>query len=179
MIRWKPFEYQGQIYDLTHLHPKTVRYVQPAKDGKPARTYIVDVIFSLHCFTRRIGEDETPDQSLLYADSREARIFDFLRYELSKCLPEIIDDLLQRKCYHGRDNFLTVEMINPQDGSLIEYNIFFAVSRSSKRGVINLFVQSAYVRDSQHASNRPHYKPIRFDIILFNTLNNRPIRPPK
>lgn len=179
MVQWRSFEYGGVVYDLSHLHPKIVHYEQPAKGDKPARRYTVNVIFGLHCFTRGLQEGETPDRSLLYADSREERIFDFLRYELSKCLPEIIEDLPQRKCYHGNDNFFTVEMLNPKDGSAIEYDVFFVVSRSSKKGVLNLYVQSAYMRDRQHASNRPRFKPIGFHIILFNTLNNRPLRPPR
>jgi hypothetical protein len=180
MIRWKPFKYRGDTYDLTHLYPRTVRYEQTAKGNQPSRSYTADVIFSLHCFTRGFREGETPDESLLYADSRECRVFDFQRYQLSKFLPQIVYGLSQRKCYHTeRGNFFSIELLSQEDGSVIEYNIFFTASRSSKKGVVNLFVQSAYVRDSQHSSNRPQKKPIGFHVILFNTLHNRPIKPPK
>jgi hypothetical protein len=64
------------------------------------------------------------------------------------------------------------------DGDLFEYDIFFTVSRSSQRGVLNLFVQSAYVRDQKHW-NRPQLKPISFHFILFNALNGKPIHIPK
>src|ERR1051325_11560567 len=116
MIRWKPFEYQGEIYDLTHLHPRIVQYEQTAKDNRPARYYTVNVICGLHCFTRGRDEWENPDRSLLYSDTRETRIFDFQRYQLSIYLPRIVDELQKRKCYHtGKGNFFTVEMISPQD----------------------------------------------------------------
>ena len=178
MVQWKSFEYKDQIYDLSHLHPRTMEYEQPAKDGKPAHFYVVNVMFGLHCFTRRI--EGTPDKSLIYGDSRENRLFDFSRYELSKCLPEIIGDLPQRRCYHGKENnFFTVAMLNPHDGTVIEYDIFFVVSRSLDKNIINLFVQSAYRRDSLHVDNRPRFQPIGFHIILFNTLHGRRIRPPK
>lgn len=178
MIHWEPFHYEGVAYDLTHLHPKTVEYEQPAIDGsKPPRRYTVDVIFGLHCFTRDFKKGEELASNLLYADSRERRIFDFERYELSKHLPQIVADLPPRKCYHtGKGNFFSVEILNQRDGTKIEYDIFFKASRSSRKGVINLFVQSAYSRDSRHGSNRPRKKPIGFYVILFNTLNNRPFR---
>lgn len=178
-MQWKPFSYRGEIYDLTHLHPRSVTYEQPAKGDAPARVYRVDVIFGLHCFTRGRSQDAPQETALLYADDREARVFDFVRYELSKRLPEIIEGLAQRKCYHtGKGNFFSIEIVR-DDGEVIEYDIFFAASRSSVKGKINLYVQSAYVRDKEHGSNRPAKKPVGFYVILFNTLNNRPIKAPK
>lgn len=179
MIHWKPFEFEGVIYDLAHLHPKSLIYQQAATGGKPEREYKVDVIFSLHCFTRGIKPDEKPHQSLLYADSRERRIFDFGRYALSKWLPQIVDELNRRKCYHsGKGNFFVVEVVTEQ-GEKLEYEIFFEASRASKKGVVNLYVQSAYVRDEAHRGNRPKKKPINFTVILFNVLNNKPIKIPQ
>lgn len=116
---------------------------------------------------------------MLYGDDRETRIFDFVRYELSKRLPEIIEGLGQRKCYHtGEGNFFSVEIIQ-ENGRVIEYDIFFVASRSSLKGKINLSVQSAYIRDAEYASSRPVKKPIGFFVILFNTLNNKPIHTPQ
>ena len=61
MIRCKPFEYRGDVYKLTHLFPRTVRYEQAAKGDQPSLSYTVDVIFSLHCFARGPREGETLD----------------------------------------------------------------------------------------------------------------------
>jgi hypothetical protein len=162
------------------LHPKTVVYQQAAKGEKAAQSYTVNIMFGLHCFTRgpRAGAQQV-DPILLYADSREKREFDFQRYELSKRLPAIVESLPRRKCFHtGKGNFFSIDIIDDQ-GRHFEYDVFFAVSRSS-RGGLNLFVQSAYVRDDLHASSRPHKKPIGFFVILFNTLHDRPIDlPPK
>jgi hypothetical protein len=95
---------------------------------------------------------------------------------LSNLLPGIVRELGNRRCYHtGKENFFTIELADHQ-GNRVEYEIYFTASRSSKRGVINLFVQSAYVRDAQHASNQPHKKPIGFYVILQNVQSNRPIR---
>lgn len=104
---WKPFTLGDECYDLSHLHPRTCRYEQPAKGDKPTRHYTVDVIFSLHCFTRAVLDDEAIDAALLYGDDRETQIVDFQRYELSKRLPAIIESLGSRKCFeHHRSSFL-------------------------------------------------------------------------
>jgi hypothetical protein len=178
VIWWNPFSHQGKVYDLAHLHPKTVVYQQAAKGEKPACSYTVNVMFGLHCFTRGFPRGaQQPHPALLYADSREEREFDFQRYELSKRLPAIVESLPRRKCFHtGKGNFFSIDVVDDQ-GKHFEYDIFFAASRSS-RGGLNLFVQSAYVRDPLHASSRPHKKPIAFFVILFNTLHDRPIKPP-
>ncbi len=181
-MNWKQFVYQGVVYDLSHLHPRSITYTQSAKDGKPERCYNVDVIFSLHCFTREPGVNEAPAANLLYSDDRETRVFDFRRYALSIRLPEIVARLMGCKCFHtGKSNFFTVEIIDDQ-GQKQNYEMYFTASRSSKKGVINLFIQSAYIRDPDYRSNRPkvnHWAKIGFGIILYNTLNNLPIKPPK
>lgn len=180
MIRWVPFQYDGTTYDLSHLHPRSVIFRQAAADGKPEREYAVQVIFGLHCFTRNPKNGEpAPEPALWYSDSRESRIFDFGRYELSKQLPGVIEQLLERKCYHsGKGNFFVVELVTV-DGLKAEYEIYFDASRALIKGIINLYVQSAYVRDQKHAMNRPTRKPIRFQIILFNIANGQSIRIPK
>jgi hypothetical protein len=178
MIHWKPFEFEGTVYDLSHLHPKNHTFRQEAKDGNPERKYVVDVIFGLHCFTRGIKPGEKPDPRLLYADSRETRVFDFRRHHLSKRLPAIVEELHCRKCHHsGKGNFFVIEIVT-EEGECLNYEIYFEASRSSKRGVINLYVQSAYVRDQAHRGNKPKKKTIGFTVILYNTLTNKPIKMP-
>lgn len=132
----------------------------------------------MHCFTRGIKNGEQPDSAMLYRDSRECRVFDVRRYQLSKHLPSIVDGLPPRKCQHtGKGNFFVAEVLTEQ-GDKVDYEVFFQTSRSSKKGVVTLYVQSAYVRDEQHSSNRPKSKPINFFVILFNTLTNKPIKIP-
>ena len=82
MIAWKPFTHEGTSYDLSHLHPFVHTFEQAEQVGKPARSYPVQVIFSLHCFTRGADGIEDPKGPLGYADSRETRIFDFGRSKL-------------------------------------------------------------------------------------------------
>lgn len=176
---WRPFQYQQKTYDLSHLDSKQMVYVQPAKGERQECRYKTDVSFSSHCFTRGLKEGEQPDPGLLYRDVREARVFDFRRYALSKYLPQIVDGLPERKCFHtGVGNFFTVEICD-EDGSPAEYEIFFKAYKPAKKGSISLSVESAYVRDKPHANSKPSAKVISFYVILFNTLNKKPIRLPK
>jgi len=178
-MEWRAFRHGQETYDLCHLDPKTITYVQEAKGNKPERTYTVEVIFSLHCFTRGLKAGEGCDPALYYSDDRETRVFDFQRYQLSKRLPALVEGLSKRKCYHsGKGNFFTVELVDEQARSRVEYEIYFTASRASKKGIVNLYVQSAYVRDREH-QNRPHRKPIGFHIILYNVLNGIEIKVPR
>lgn len=180
MIAWKPFTHEGASYDLSHLHPFVHTFEQAEQAGKPARSYPVQVIFSLHCFTRGADGIEDSKGPLGYADSRETRIFDFGRYAQSRQLPEIVRALPTSPCYHtNHGNFFTVRLLNPATGQEDTYEVYFTASRSSSKAVpLNLFVQSAYVRDRLHA-NRPSRKKIGFFVILHNILNGRPIKVPK
>jgi len=171
-LQWKNFKYAGVTYDLSHLSPRTLMFERPPQCGKPAVRFTVDVIFSLHCFSHKLPSGPY-DRSLTYSDVRETRLFDFERYELSKRLPEIIKTMAQRKCFHtGHGNFVTVEVVK-ENGEAVDYHVFFTVSKSARKGRINIYIQSAYAPDRKVSSSR---KPIRFLVILHNTLNKLPIR---
>lgn len=168
-VQWKPFVHSGTTYDLSHLHPFVQSYLQPANGRNPPRGYRVNVLYSLHCFTRS-GAGETIDSSVQYSDDRETRVFDFRRYNLSLQLPEVMKNLIAAKCYEAdRGNFFTVHLAD-DNGNSIDYEVYFTVSKSSTAGILNLFVQSAYPRDAAYRSNRPNKrpKPIGFAIILYN-----------
>ena len=133
-MKWEPFLHQNVAYDLSHLHPRNITYEQPSDAGKPLRRYAVEVRFSLHCVTRGIEENERSDRNLLYSDSRETRVFDFQRYELSKQLPGVVQDLPRRKCYNtGKRSFFTVVTVGDH-GQVAEYDVFFEASRSTRIG---------------------------------------------
>lgn len=179
MIAWEPFRLAGVVHDLSHLHPRRLTLTFAARDGKPAQHYIVDVIFGLHCFTRAVNtEVGDAEAALRYRDKRETRIFCHRRYALSFRLPEVVASLLQRPCYHtGKGNFLLLEWID-EAGIRQQYEIYIAVARAQARGVLRLYVQSAYVRERNHIGNRPKRRVLRTHVLLFNTLHGKPIRFP-
>ena len=169
---WRPFTHATITYALDHLAPRTLVYVVPAKGEKPEIRYTVDVAYGTHCFTRGIPEDGVYDRTLHYRDGREIRIFDFRRFELSKALPEIVETLVGRDCKHGdRGNFFTVAQAD-ENGTQIDYDVFFTLTKSPRQGRLNLFLQSAYVGATLPTKPRR----IRFEIILFNTLHKKPMR---
>jgi hypothetical protein len=85
-------------------------------------------------------------------------------------LPEILEQLPWRSCYQtGDGNFFSVDM--REKGS---YEIYFKVDRTGK-GRLKLFVQSAYLRDTGHGARSKGYT-IRFLVILYNKMHNKPIK---
>jgi hypothetical protein len=178
MIAWEAFYHQGREYDLSHLHPSTIQYIQPEKGDNPERIFTVQVSYSLHCFSKKLINGADP--RLHYSDARETRTFDFVRYELSKKLPEIIKGLNVKNCMHtGKGNYFVIEVMMP-NGVKDDYEVYFEIKRSrSASGVANLYVQSAYVRDTIHSNRPPPTKKISLYVILNNTLAGKPIKVPK
>lgn len=174
-MKWPSFTQGSYIYDLSHLHPQTFRFERPADGNKVAERYTVDVVFSAHCFTRDPRPGESYDRNLIYQGSGELRIFDSRRYNLSKLLPAIIRDLPNKKIrQNGAHKFFTIDVIL-EDGKSVEYDIFFKVKKAERRGCLEMILESAFVRDPSYDSTRPAGRPIRFWIILHNTLNNKNI----
>jgi hypothetical protein len=132
-MKWRAAGIGGRRYDLSHLHPFSFDFVVPARDGKPEQRYGIDVIFSLHCFSRGIRQGEVYVADLAYADSREVRLFDEQRYTHSLQLPGIIRSIGVRRCFHtGYGNFFTVELIDAK-GERVEYTVYFKLSRAPGR----------------------------------------------
>lgn len=179
MINWKEFELEGVRYDLSHLHPYKVNFEQPAKDGKPAKNYEVAIEFSMHCFTRghKSGEDDLLSGPLAYADSRETRIFDFRRYECSKKLREIIEQLPKTPCYHtNHGTFFTIRMVD-DSGKQEPYEVYFtALLPKNKPLQLKIYVQSAYIKDGYRDPKGK--KKVGFFVILNNTLQRKAIKAP-
>ena len=75
-------------------------------------------------------------------------------------------------------NFFVIELVNSLNIP-VEYEIYFNAYKPARKGPVTLVVQSAYVRDKAHMPDRPRAKLIKFVVILFNTLNNKPILLPK
>jgi len=133
-VQWKEFVYQGKTYDLSHLHPFEVHFERPAQDSKPPVKFRVEVHFSLHCFSRRLG-DEGYDKNLIYPCVSEVRLFDLYRYELSRRLPDILRGLPNRQIRQtGHGNYICVEVIT-ETGARVEYDVFFKVGCEGPVGI--------------------------------------------
>lgn len=176
-MKWHVFRHQGQDYDLSHVHPFDWEYTAPASAKRPERTYKIAVEFSMHTFTRGIAPGEEVEPDLLYQDSRETRAFDFIRYVLSSQLPGIVQQLGERICYHTHHGtFFTIEIIDPE-GVAQDYEVYFKLSRSSRKGWLNLYVQSAYLRDPEYDTAQPKKRKIGFQVIAYNITVGKAINP--
>lgn len=179
-MNWQPFHYLDKVYELNHLDAFEVIYQQPAQGIKPAQHYSVLVSFGHHCFTRGVREGEVLKMLYPHGPKHEDRLFDLERYELSKKLPDLIKELMRHKCFHtGRDDgtYFIIELLD-KDGERIEYEAYFKLFKNSQ-GQLRLIIESAFRRDLSRISSRPKRKPIRFDIILFNTQQGKKIQTPR
>jgi len=172
---WTAHQQDGQVYDLSHLHPFDLTVTQSASGDKPARAYEFIVLFSIHCFTRDKYDNEIVPEEYFYSDNRHTRVFCSIRHELSFKLPDIVKNAEKKKVLNtGKGNFLIIDIID-ENGNITEYEMYFSVSRSGKqKGKLNFYVESAYPRTT--GEREKHLTPIRLHILAFKTLNNQPIK---
>ena len=78
------FYLPGVTYDLSHLHPQLIEVVQAAAGDKPAKIYHMQLIYSLHTFTRGVkeGRRQTKICSIVICESAAFSIFSVMRYPL-------------------------------------------------------------------------------------------------
>jgi hypothetical protein len=172
--KWKAFQLANTNYDLSHLNGHVAEYTDSRDPAKPF-IYRFFVTYSFHCFTK---DDQSLNASereqLMYHAPKEARPFNFERYELSKKLPDIIKSLAQPHIlvrHAGNDRFVTVKILD-QEGNDIDYYVFFKVFRENKK--LRIHVVSAYLRTDSLGKS----KKIGFFTIAYNTLHNKPITIP-
>jgi hypothetical protein len=167
--RWHDISIEGTDYDLSHLHPFTVK-VTPKADGAP--TFKVYVSFGSHTFTKEWLENDNP--AYLIKHDGERRCFCPIRYGHSLHLPAIIHKGVNGKAYFSQTrNFLLVENLPGINGP---YAVFFKVEKAkSKDFDVAMFVVSAYEKP-----DLPRRLPkITFATLISKTANGQPIMRPK
>ncbi|AHF01404.1 stationary phase growth adaptation protein [Thiomicrospira aerophila AL3] len=172
---WKPFQYNGEVYHLDHLDAHFVEYKFDLDD--PQRHYKVIVTYSFHCFAKdydHYTDDER--QGLLYHAPKESRPFNFERYNYSKNMRKIIEELHQREdCiigYAGYDNY-AVFTYQTKSGEKHQYKIAFNVFTEKKK--LRMHISSAYLNDNLED---PKKMKVNFEAILKNVrLNKKPPKP--
>jgi hypothetical protein len=179
IVKSRSLTIAGENYDLGHLDSFQFEFVVPEKDGRPSQSYMIEVWFSIHCFSRGIADGEQVDVAQICRDGSEKRIFDRERYELSKQLAEIIRNIGSRKCFHtGKGNFFTIEY-QDANGKRAEYSIYFRVERRQGSRRLVLKVESAYVNDKIPRSRRHPPAPISFSVIAHHISVGKKIKSPQ
>jgi len=177
LIRWRPHtSSDGKTYSLAHLHPFRFTCELRTANSHTTRTIAINVGFSLHVFTCALERAGITAEK--YWDDRECRAFDPQRYEASFFLEALVRTLAARKCYFAKnDNFVTIETAGALPGH--EYRVFFTTRADrASADTVTLIVQSAYFRRTDQWRGDLQRKPVRFPVILSNTLSGRPLREP-
>lgn len=174
-MNWPAFVHMDTKYDLSHLDGFSYDLIVPEKDGKAEQRYRLNVIFSIHCFSRGAKRDEVIPRELAYSDARETRIFDFDRYQQSKMLRGIVETLDARKCYHDRHGQFYVFETTDSAGKPAYYSVFFSVSKAGKKAGLNLYISTAHMRPEPPLVK--NVKPVRFRVIVHNIWTAKGIKP--
>ncbi|MDP2608123.1 MULTISPECIES: stationary phase growth adaptation protein [unclassified Oceanobacter] len=155
--KWKGFNHpNGESFDLSHLNAHAVTYPSG---------HTVYVTYSHHCFCKE--EPALNDcGEWQYYHPKDPRPFHIHRYELSKGLRKIIEELHSAYIGHaGHSDYATIP-IGQVNGRETYYKVTFAVFRSEKK--LRLHVTSAYPIEI-----REKLKKIRLENILAKVLRSR------
>jgi hypothetical protein len=181
--RFDSREVAGELWTFSHLEAFAIKI---PINLPPAVEVMLDVVFlfSCHCFTRAIDMHDNVESSLIYEDSREKRLLDKERYELSKrYLRAIVKSLPYRHILvadRHRPNYVTMELLNQHTQAIDWYVVFFEVERDRHRNSRMLCrIQSAYLLDKPNQRLQKAQK-INFKILLKKAyLKPKSQRPPK
>lgn len=168
--KWNSFNHNGKNYDLSHLDYHIIDFIDEERNKK----YKVHVTYSHHCFTKENPElTKEENEILIYYSPKDKRPFNFERYNLSFRIKEILLGLEKCPiCFHdAHGKFIKIDFGEEK------YILNFSVYREKKK--MRLHVLSAYAEDKSRypEKNIKKMKKINFFIILFNTLNNKKIKP--
>lgn len=164
----------GQPISLDHLEP--IQLIVPTHlkpDG--AR---IDVLFSNHCFSERFDPALHIGAQAIVWDGRIRRVFDQRRYELSRALPGIVNDLASAVVFQTPEaNFVRIVVPAPAGAAGVDYRMFFRLKTVSSEGAdLKLRVESAYSPKPGQALSTRAMSKIRFTVLVDKTLRGERIR---
>ncbi len=149
MAYFDSITYESKLISFDHLEPFNFMFFSK-KANKNLR---VRVIFSNHCFTKKALGDEEESADILFVEGfNRSRIFCPVRYELSKKLVTLINDLnkdsIKVSQTNARRNW--VYSITIEDSG-INYHLFFKITKSPKdrrrMQDLEMVIESAYPQD--------------------------------
>jgi len=176
---------EGIHYDLSHLRDARYNFVLKKSGRHTELRFMALVQCRSHCACRgpKVGEDldfsAAGGEPRIIDEKGDDRVFDKTRWSLSHLISSIMATLLDRRCVLvSRSTWLTTEIVEVE-GEHREYEIYFRVTKLSRR-LVRISVVSAYVRSPGYASGkRPHPKRrshLLGKVLLARTLLGKPIR---
>ncbi len=149
-----PFFLNGVTFDLSHLNTITAK--TRAELRASATNVKVEVEFSCHCWSRKPVDGEEIPPARFVADGSiqvpRNRIFCESRYELSKALPQLVNNLLTTSGHihkTDRKNIIRIDLVAPvvPGDVVVEYFVFMKLEKRMPPGAqkyVRIFVESAY-----------------------------------
>lgn len=174
---WPAKRVDNKRYDFSHLNAQRISYSVPANKDNPNKKYDVIITYSYHFFAKDTPEiDDAERQRRMYSYHGKAlRPVHDERYELSKKLPNIIQNLLITKCLHGaKDSFFVVELISTATKQAEPYEVYFEIFKEMKK--LRMHIKTAFVRRKR---SQERAQKIKFATILNKTLANQKVKRPK
>lgn len=166
----------GIVYDLQHMKSFFTNF-EVKFNRENFDTVVAEVFFSNHCWTRkRLPEDldnQVVDSRILKDGSIEERIFCVERWEFSKNLPNIINNLNYKVCLLGGKK----EILYRQECSAVGSHAgwYICIRLDYKRHLANplqIWVRSAHYRPNRPEDIRRH-GGVKFCILLKDYLNSK------
>ncbi len=156
-MKWEAKVIGETVYDMSHLHPCVITMTWPAKGELPEKTVGVAVEYSMHCFTAAISIGSAIyDSALQYQDSKETRQFHLERYEHSKALPALIQNLSDRLCYTTPHRNYFIPMPHPDGVSehLRLFVYFVLAKRRREDADLTMYIESAHCKEKPKLGRR-------------------------
>ena len=166
---WKSFTYESKTFNFEHLNACKHIFKHP----KRAEKYTLYFTFSHHVFTKQQNTTTINNSDEIYPfPSKDLRLFDKERYELSKYLPEIIKTLPEQFCYHGGYSRYCSCKIQRSDHEEIYYQVVFRTWK--ERGKMRFHIESAYPLQDKLGK----VKKVNFWVICHNLLRGKKLPKP-
>ena len=153
---YSPIHVNGEVFTLEHLAPIT-RPIQLELRGGLRKQVDVEFRFSSHCYSRGLAHGEIAPAGLEVPDGSahqpRPRVFDRERYQLSRQLVGLIDQLIQSngpvsKTRH--ENFYRIDHVETTRAGVertVAYFVFFharKVQAPNRPKSLLVWVESAY-----------------------------------
>ena len=179
---WPSLLIQGKIvlgeklYDLCHLRSYEFPLIIPATGSYSEIKTNVIANFSSHCVS--VGPKDHPFNFSIIGENHKIidhrnieRKFSPERYEYSKRIPTIIEQIINKKCYQsGYRNYFIVELKN-EAGLRKNYHIFFVTKRHGNS--LEITIESAYPKEELQLSR---YRSIRGNVLFAKIFRREKIR---
>lgn len=164
---WEPFDHDGVTYSLAHLDAHEITY-----EGVTQKFTFV-VTYGLHCFAKENTPYVIP---VIYHDGREQKTVCMERYEASKHIRQILENLSTMTLFQTTaEKFFTLQMMNSATGRVEPYKVCIAFYKEKR--LLRMHILSAFF--AQTGPGAPGVPIPNKAVSLFKVATDTAARPKK